>query len=561
MRRRRTGRFTAVLIGAVMLAVMVPVSPMAAYADATPFAVTEARLVPADGEEGDRFGGDVAISGDTMVVGAQCADGLGGEADVGAAYVYVREAGGWTLQQRLQLDSPATNDLFGYSVAIDGDRIVVGAPNRYTAHGPTGAAYVFTRTGGVWSSADQLPCELEQAYDRTGAAVDIYGDTIVIGCPERGDGRGAVRPIVWTGSYWDSGGGITLTDPDGQPDDRLGGSVSISGDRILASEGGDDIGAIVNAGSVLAFERSGDAFSWAFTQKWSAPVPVAEEMFGGPIDLSDSGYTAIVGSPQYDNGDGFDAGAAYIYVYELGTWTHRATLANPGPNSPDGDWFGSSVALDGDAYALVGAFWDDSHTGSAYYFTWEAGSWGMRQKVDMTDLDPGGALLGYGVAVDEGTSVVGALFGVKDETEPPVMSGCAYVFNSRGVITGVVRDGITGDPIEGIEMSAYIADAFGEPNLAPGVSLVNTDADGRYTFSLNTGQVYVGWMDPAVVYPYGYWPGTSSWPSALPVSVTAGETTTLDIDLYLSKGATKAYSHSANRFHSAVQRLRFMQGK
>lgn len=554
MRRHRTVRFTAVVIGALMLATMVPVAVPSALADAAPFAVTEARLTALDGAHEDHFGSAVDIDGDTLVVGAPDSDLYGTIADAGAAYVYVRSGTAWTFQQKLASPAYNVDDRFGTSVAIEGDTIVVGAPHAFTAHGYSGAAFVYQRTGTTWSAGSKLPTEFEQDGDQIGQAVAIDGDTIVLGCPGDESQRGELRPIVWNGTAWDSGGGMTLSDPEGQPGDRLGGCVAISADTIMASEGGDDRGALVDAGSVVAFLNSDSG--WSFEEKWAAPVPVEGEQYGGPIDLSDSGDVAIVGSPAHDTGDGFDAGVAYVYCRSF-DWVLWETLENPGPNSPDGDWFGSAVAIDGDHFAMVGAFWDDSHTGAAYYYAVENGEWVMKKKIDMTAEDPGVALFGDSVAIDDGTAVVGAT--LASAGVPGVLPGAAFVFNSRGTISGVVRDGNTGEPLEGIEMSAYATDVFGEPIRAEGESVVFTDADGRYSLSLNTGAYPVGWMDD--VYPSGFFPGVELWWDATPVPVLAGETTVIDVDLYLNKTKTQTFAKSANRFHSAVQRARLMEGR
>jgi hypothetical protein len=540
----------AIVLPAVMLAATVLASAPPAHAAATPFAVQEARLHAVGGGDRDLFGSAVAIDGDTLVVGSPDWDSVAGSTNAGAAYVYVRSGTSWSLQAVLHAPTYAAGDKFGTSVAISGNRIVVGAPYRLTAKGQTGAAYVFTRTGTTWSLPVTLPTELANDGDRIGWSVDIDGTDIVIGCPGDGNdpdigytsGRGAVRPIFWNGSSWDSGGGIQLTDTfDGtQPGDHLGSSVAISGDKIIASEPGEDQSGITDCGAFLVWVRGAD--NWTLIQQQYAPVRVAGESFGGPIDISTSGYSAIIGSANYGDNN---LGRAYIYTdpFLEGEFGHSATLANPGPNSPDGDWFGSSVALDGDTLALVGAFWDDSHIGAAYYFEYSEGSWSMRQKADATAEDPGVALFGSAVAMSDGTAVVGAE--LASAGTPDLLPGGAFVYNSRGIITGIVRDAITLLPIPGAEMSAYVLDMFGEPQLARGDSLTFTDGTGRYTLSVDTGSYPVGWM--GVVYPAGFYDGVRLWRDATPVAVAAGATTNLD--LYLSMQFTAAVEEDDKGAH------------
>ncbi|MDO8847066.1 MAG: hypothetical protein Q7W51_01580 [Coriobacteriia bacterium] len=408
MRRRWVTRCAAIATGALVLATVVPLAVPTAMAGSAPFAVDEDIIYAQTPVTDERFGSAVAIDGDTLVVGVPEYDTLAGPQNVGRVDVFVRSGTDWVKQTSLYASAPGDGDKFGTSVAISGDRIVVGAPFYYGSHGESGAAYVFTRTGTAWSAADMLPDEFAQEGDQIGQSVDIEGTTIVVGCPGDSSGRGAVRPIYWNGSDWDSGGGVHLLDPSGMAGDRLGTCVSLSGNTVLASAGGDDVGtvaAIVDAGSVLSFTRSGT--TWSFEQKWQAPTPVADEQFGGPIDLQAGGYVAVIGSPAHDVGAEVDKGIAYVYARGTSGWVLTATLDNPGPNSPDGDWFGSAVAFDGHNLILIGAFWDDLHTGAAYYFQYREGEWVMAQKVT-PDAYPCCALFGDSAALDGGIAMIGA---------------------------------------------------------------------------------------------------------------------------------------------------------
>ncbi len=114
------------------------VKPGGGWASAT----ETAKLTASDGAASDLFGQSVAISGDTVVVGAD-GDDVGANADQGSAYVFVKPGGGWvsaTETAKLTASDGAANDLFGTSVAVSGDTVVVGSPG---ASGDRGAAYVF----------------------------------------------------------------------------------------------------------------------------------------------------------------------------------------------------------------------------------------------------------------------------------------------------------------------------------------------------------------------------------------------------------------------------------
>ena len=136
----------------------------------------QAKLTASDGAANDHFGVSVAIAGDTIVVGAYGDDDSG--SDSGSAYVFTRTGTTWTEQTKLTASDGAAGDQFGTSVAITGDTIVVGADLDDTA---SGSAYVFTRTGTAWMEQAKLTASDGAAVDSFGISVAIVGDTIVVG--------------------------------------------------------------------------------------------------------------------------------------------------------------------------------------------------------------------------------------------------------------------------------------------------------------------------------------------------------------------------------------------
>ena len=141
------------------------------------------KLLASDAAAGDLFGVSVAISGETVVVGAPFDDGAAGF-DQGSAYVFVRSGGVWSQQQKLEASDAAAGDMFGSSVAISGETVVVGAPLDDGAAGTDqGSAYVFVRSGGVWSQQQKLEASDAAAVDCFGFSVAISGETVVVGAP------------------------------------------------------------------------------------------------------------------------------------------------------------------------------------------------------------------------------------------------------------------------------------------------------------------------------------------------------------------------------------------
>jgi len=177
----------------------------------------------------DLFGRSVATSGDTIVVGAAL-DSTAAGTRAGSAYVFTRTGGTWSQQGHLFADDAAAGDEFGDSVAISGDTIVVGAYGDVNAAGDiAGSAYVFTRTGTTWSQQDHLFADDAAAGDNFGYSVAIDGDTIVVGAysddTAAGADAGSAYVFTRTGSTWSQQDHLFADDAAAY--DYFGGSVAI----------------------------------------------------------------------------------------------------------------------------------------------------------------------------------------------------------------------------------------------------------------------------------------------------------------------------------------------
>jgi len=202
----------------------------------------------------------VAIDGDTVVVGFSNSSGQ--EPRYGSAYVFTRTEKTWTKQATLTSGAP--DDLFGSSVAIDGDTIVVGTKSQ-------GSAYVFSRFDGVWTQQAELSVSKDFGY-----SVAIDGDTIVVGDievdppdPECKTGRciscaaansrcGSVYVFTKTGTSWIQQAKLTAADDDF--DDLFGTSVAIDGDTIVVGTRGFP-SYEYSSGSAYVFSRSGETWT------------------------------------------------------------------------------------------------------------------------------------------------------------------------------------------------------------------------------------------------------------------------------------------------------------
>ncbi|MDO8916284.1 MAG: hypothetical protein Q7W16_09410 [Coriobacteriia bacterium] len=499
----------------VMLVSLLLVLPGVAAAGSPPFAVLNTALYAPSPQSEGHFGASVAVSGDTIVVGEPGrnvvmtgASGVG----VGAVDVYVKSGGVWVFQQELRPSPLEIETGYGTSVDIDGDRLIVGAPTFSTA----GAAFIYKRSGTTWTLEKSLAGSA--ADGRFGSAVAIDAGTAAIGAPMHDSG--SIDVWRWTGLDWVSQ--ATLVYSGGSPGDQFGGSIALEGDTLVAGATNDDYGftsVISNAGSAHWFTRSGNTWTWR--QMIVPPDPIADGWFGGPISISDS--RILVGSWNRSVGGVSGAGAAYMFVNDGVDWGYERTFTAPVPTA--NDYYGSGVALDGRT-ALIGAFFANSYHGNAYFYTYETGVWTHRQKLDLSADTPSVTQLGTSAALSGGTAVLGAQM-----SDAPLQSiaGSALVFDTRGTLSGVVRDAVTGLPVSGIEISAYVGDQSGDPDL---IALTNTDALGRYSLSLDTDDYAIGYMDGSATYYAGFYNEVHLWPDATKVSVIATDTTTLDLNVH-----------------------------
>lgn len=351
-------------------------------------------LVSPTGAAGDSFGSAVAINGDVLVVGEPFDDTRG--LNAGAAHVYRR--GGrkglgttWTLEATIYGSDAGTSDRFGSSVAVSGDRIVVGAP--FDVPSPrVGAAYVFEYTGGtkgakgapLWIETDKLTPSDGYSGDAFSTSVAIDGDIIAVGSPgddDNGSGSGSLYVFTLSGGTWVEAKG---TAPDGQGGDSLGTGVDVFGTAVVAGAPGEDDGA-GNSGAVYLFSSlSSTVINPSGRAKASSPWPAA--LMGSSVAIGPqalrakgpvigSGYTVVAGAP-YDDQGGTDAGATHVFamggvVKGLGAIQLEKYIATV-PDSVD--YNGSSVDITGFT-ALSGAPWGNrqgsgaQEPGTAYFFT------------------------------------------------------------------------------------------------------------------------------------------------------------------------------------------------
>ncbi len=198
----------------------------------------QGKLLAADGGFANFFGVSVSVSGDTAVVGAPGQAGISADSGRGAAYVFARSGGTWTQQQKLLASDGAAGDAFGFSVGVSNDTAVVGSRlDSVNGVGGQGSAYVFTRSGTVWTEQQHLfGVEATQRNDTFSGSVAISGDTIAVGAPAHEvvpgiANHGAVYIFTRAGTVWTRQQKLIHSDT---APDALGTSVAFDGSSVIA---------------------------------------------------------------------------------------------------------------------------------------------------------------------------------------------------------------------------------------------------------------------------------------------------------------------------------------
>jgi hypothetical protein len=352
----------------------------------------QAKLSPPDGFPGDYFGNSVAFSGDTALVGATYSTG-----HQGASYIFVWNGKRWLEQAKLTSPEGAVGDLFGNSVALEGDTALVGA---WGSSGQTGAVYVFVRSGSTWSQQAKLTAPDLAPGDRFGISVALNRETAVVGAPYQTRASGAAYVYVRSGTAWTQQAKLTALDS--STGAQLGFAVAVGGDTAIAGAYGES----GEAGAAYVFTRSGTL--WSQQTKLTAPGAGLQE-FGQSVALT--GDVALIGAPA----DFATPGAAYVYLRSGSEWTSHAKLI--ASDGAIGQYFGWSVALRGDQ-AVVGAYGDGSHAGAAYLYRQSGGTYSGEVKLTASDGTPGNQF-GVSVAIDGDKAIVGA---------NGLPAGAAYVY-------------------------------------------------------------------------------------------------------------------------------------
>ncbi|MCK4501293.1 FG-GAP repeat protein, partial [Candidatus Babeliales bacterium] len=207
-------------------------------------------LKASDADVNDKLGDDISMHMDTIIAGTRFEN-----ASAGSAYIFTRSGGTWTEEQKLVASDAAGTDYFGYNVAIHGDTAVIGAYQEDTAVSGAGSVYIFTRSGVTWTEQQILRGPAQVANDQFGYSVAVYGDTIVASAWREDSGgatdSGAAYIFTRTGVTWTQEERLQATAPESS--DWFGYSVARHGNAIAVGAYGDNT-TVITAGSVYVYD-------------------------------------------------------------------------------------------------------------------------------------------------------------------------------------------------------------------------------------------------------------------------------------------------------------------
>ena len=300
------------------------------------------------------FGFSVAISGDVMMIGAPYDDQAFQNA--GAIYVYDRlpAPAGWTLGQTLTVDDPFFGDQLGWALDLQGDRAVISAIGDDDIDTNTGAVYVYERVGGSWQETQKIVPDDLTRHAEFGVELALDGDTFVAASRSRFGNFPHTKVYVYTldAGVW------TLEqqlDPDGAaPFDLLAVELDLHGDTVI-------VGNPVNGVEAAhVFARQGT--SWSLEASLVHPSPEANDQFGTTVAVRDDvAMVTAIGRRE-----------VHLFRRDAGTWAFGETRSVDG----DGDCFGCYVTVfDGERAAVSAAGSTQTHRpGNLRTFTIDSGN-------------------------------------------------------------------------------------------------------------------------------------------------------------------------------------------
>jgi hypothetical protein len=385
------------------------------------------KLVAADALSRAMLGAAVSISaaGDTAIVGGPAEQNSEG---TGAAWIFTRSGEIWSEQAKLLGTGALGIAGQGTSVALsaDGNTAISGGPFDDGASGDVGAAWIFVRNGTTWTQQDKLigTGTIGGAGQGYSVALSADGNTAIVGGWVDNDFVGAAWVFVRNGTVWSQQAKLVGTGGVGQSEQGLSAALSADGNTALVGGPGDH----KSVGAVWVFTRTVGVWE----QQGSKLVGMGRigsnpAQQGLSVALSADSNTALVGGP----GDNSAAGAAWVFTRRGSTWTQQGNKITGGGAGPNGrqELLGASVSLSGDgSTALVGGPGDNSYAGAAWVFQHTRGAWRQVLRKLVGTRAAGPAWQGSSVCMSANgkTAIVGGP--MDNQIRYEVGTGAAWIF-------------------------------------------------------------------------------------------------------------------------------------
>tara|TARA_B100000902_G_scaffold193050_1_gene184475 strand:- start:72 stop:9053 length:8982 start_codon:yes stop_codon:yes gene_type:complete len=335
------------------------------------FSTTQTQtLVPTSGDANDVFGSAIDLNDDFIIVGDHNEDAN----NKGTVYVFNNNGNNtWgssnNENDKLRATSRVNNALFGTSVAISGNTIIVGAPGEdVTANATaddTGCVYVFTYSGSAWSQSQRLTASDAAAGDKFGTSVAISGNTFIVGAPNENTEAGQVYVFNYDSSTWSQNSILAASSR--VTNAYFGNNISIFNNQIFISAYGEHQTAgstADNTGCVYVFNYNGS--SWYQTQRLTASDATADDKFGSSLCVSND--ILLIGAPEENT----EQGQVYIFNYDSSAknWSQDTSNILQADSRADYvffTYFGYSVGFSNNKI-IVGAYKTGTNKGKIHEF-------------------------------------------------------------------------------------------------------------------------------------------------------------------------------------------------
>lgn len=391
--------------------------------------IESTQIKSSDGVNGDEFGHSLNISGDRMVVGAPLANGR-----VGAAYVFEFDGNNWNETAKLTASNAYGSDNFGHSVVIDGDMILVGAPNH-----TGGIVYSFEFDGNIWDETAIITSSDPKVGGRFGLAMSLKNNQVLIGADGNNGSdisSGAAYLFEYNGDDWTQKAKLFNTDGINVKD--FGKSVALGNGQIIVVSRSNS----VSPAYAHVFEQNDN--QWIQTSTITSNAQFSSYTFGTALAVyNDQLYI----SSYYDNGSN-DSGGIEVYNKPFTEWVKTTDIV--ASDSAAYDQFGYEVSLSGNR-ALVGAYGDnesdDDHSGAAYFFEYDGENW-----INVGKFTGNGGSFGKSVSLSGNSALIGA----PDENTDINDSGAVYFYFHNGIKWNEAGKLVAEDPVEGSDFGLAV---------------------------------------------------------------------------------------------------------